>query len=193
MIFRDFATRWLGSRSKIKIALFMLSGGGPAGEREIAKAVGISHVAASKALKEMESVNFLRKARIGNVNVWSLNERGYAYLEAKNLEQLAKNPPLAHLRKRLEEHFGEGYAYAKKVMLFGSIAEGAEKDTSDIDLFILVGKEADKKAVMKRALEVSGPFREFYGNSISPIIMTEKEAGKNQKLVQNISRGIVIK
>ncbi len=193
MIFRDFAIRWLGSKAKLKIALHMLAGAGPVGERELSRAVGLSHVAVGKALKDIAEVNFLRKSRAGNVNIWSLNEKSYACLCAKNLEFLSGNPPLLHLKQSLEVDFGEAYRYMKKIVLFGSIAEGTEKESSDIDLFILLEREEYKKAAMKRVIEISERYKELYGNSISPVIMTETEVKKNAGLIKNIDRGIVIR
>ncbi len=192
MIFRDFAVRLLGSKAKLKIALHMLSGTGPSGERELARSVGLSHVAVGKALKDMESANFLRKAKIGNVNVWSLNGKSYAFL-ACNLEYLARNPPIVDLKQRLEADFGGAYTYIKKVVLFGSIADGRENESSDIDLFLLVGRQEHKQRAMGRVLEVAEFYRERYGNSIHAHAMTETGISRSQQLLENIKRGIVIR
>ncbi|HLD57312.1 MAG TPA: nucleotidyltransferase domain-containing protein [archaeon] len=190
MIFREFNTKFLGTKIKIKIVLYILSGAGPVGERELARSINTSHVGVGKALRDLESVNFLRKTRIGNVNVWSLNEKSFAYF-ATDLQKLAKAQPLIDIKQRIEEDFG-GYNYIKKTVLFGSVAEGTEKDSSDIDLFILVDKEEHKKTALKIVLEKSDYYKERYGNPISPIIMTEKEAEKNPRLMENIRRGLVI-
>ncbi len=191
MIFKDFAVKWLGSKSKLKVVFYFLSGNGPTGERELARALGLSHVAVNKILKDMSSVNFLRSARIGNVNVWSLNEKSYACNRAKDLQLLAKTPALLDLKKNLEADFGS-YSYIKRVVLFGSIAEGTEKESSDIDLFILVDKEASKKSILKAVFGVSDRYKDLYGNRISLLILTEKETKNNKGLMENVGRGIVI-
>jgi len=192
MIFKEFANRLLGSKSKLKIALHFLSDRGPTGERELARSIDISHVAVSKALRDMESVNFLRKSRMGNVNVWSLNEKSYAFNYAKDLQVLAKNPPLLKLKKDLETDLGK-YAPIKRLVLFGSVSEGMEKETSDIDLFILIDKEENKKNILKIVLEVSERYRELYGNRISALILTEKETKNKKSLMENIEKGILIR
>ncbi|MBI4163765.1 MAG: nucleotidyltransferase domain-containing protein [Candidatus Aenigmarchaeota archaeon] len=191
MIFKDFNTKFLGSKIKLKVVLYMLSGAGPVGERELSRAINTSHVGVGNVLRDLESVNFLRKTKIGNVNVWSLNEKSFAY-SATDLQKLAKTQPLPYLKGDLEAHFGQSYAYIKKTVLFGSITEGTEKASSDIDLFILVDKEEHKKAALKIVLEKNDYYKERYGNPISPIIMTEKEAEKNPKLMESIRRGLVI-
>ncbi len=191
MIFKDFPIKWLGSKSKLKVVFYFLSGRGPTGERELARAIDLSHVAVNKILRDMESVNFLKKTRIGNVNMWSLNEKSYAYNHSKDLQLLAKTPPLLDLKRNLEEEFGS-YSYIKRVVLFGSIAEGTEKESSDIDLFILVDKEENKKNILKKVFEISDNYKDLYGNRISPLILTERETKNNKSLMENIGRGMVI-
>lgn len=191
MIFKDFANRWLGSKSKLKVALYFFSGRGPTGERELSRIVGLSHVAVGKILKDMKSVNFLNMSKIGNVNVWSLNEKSYAYKHAKDLQSLAKTQPLMQLKKDLEADFGR-QKNTKKVILFGSISEGLEKEASDIDVFIMVDKTVNKKIVSGKITELSEKYRELYGNNISPTIMTETELNENKSLKENIERGIMI-
>lgn len=191
MIFHDFPSRWLGSVAKIKIVLYMLSGAGPAGEREISRSIGLSHVAVSNALREIGETNFLRKRKIGNVNVWSVNELSYAYMLGKHLDLLAKTPPMLDLRQHLESDFN-GKAI-KKVILFGSIYAGMEKGNSDIDLFLMVENKKDIDSVMKRVASVSEFYKERYGNAISPLVMTEKEFNKNGGIKDNIRKGMIIK
>ncbi len=191
MIFKDFAIKMLGSKSKVKVALYFLSGHGPSGEREIARAVGLSHVAVSTVLADMKSVNFLRKSRIGNVNVWSLNENSYAYKHANDLQSLAKDPPLLHLKRDLESDLGKD-SRIKKLVLFGSIAEGTEKENSDIDIFIMVDNEENRKGVLVKVANISERYNELYGNKISPFVLTQRE-NKSKSLMNNIERGIVIK
>lgn len=193
MILRNFAEGWVGSKAKLKIVLFLLSGIGPTGERELARRISLSHVAVGKALRDLERVNFVSKTNIGNVNVWSVNEKSYAYLVGAHLEELAKTPPLLHLTKNLQADFGEAYSYIERVVLFGSVAEGKETERSDIDVFILVKDSAHKKAALKQALSVSGRYEELYGNALSPVIMTGAETKRNSKLLKNIERGIVIR
>ena len=194
MIFRDFALRWLGSKAKLRIVLHLLSGSGPSTERELARRIGLSHVAVGKALKDLESVNFLRKDRIGTANVWSVNEKGYAYLVAKDLEALAQTPPLRHLVNHLTLDLSEkAYPQVKRVVLFGSIIEGKEEETSDIDVFLQIEGLKDKEAVLRRVLELSEKYQELYGNPISPIIMTGGEAKRNRQLIKNVERGVVIR
>ena len=69
------------------------------------------------------------------------------------------------------------------VMLFGSVAKGAYKQYSDIDVFIVIGGEEDKSAMLRhlykiqKNLEDDGMslFREALPSSISPLIRRREE------------------
>lgn len=191
MIFHDFGSRLLGSVAKTKIVLYMLSGIGPSGEREISRSIGLSHVAVGKALKEIEETNLLTKRKIGNVNVWSVNDQSYAYLIGKDVEKLAKTPPLLDLRENIEKHFS--FKKIKKAVLFGSISEGREKSNSDIDLFLMVEYHDDSVEIKKNIHVISEFYKERYGNALSPFIMTRKEFERAGDIKKKIERGIIIK
>lgn len=192
MIFRNFPEALLGSKAKVKIILFLLSGGGPISERELARRLGFSHVAIGRSLRELRSTSLVRSLRMGNVNVWSLNESSYAR-KALNLEHLAMYPPLLDIKRNLESDFGE--APIKRVVLFGSIPEGREAEDSDIDLFLLVGSEKEKKQALEHVFKIAYKYKERYGNPLSPHILTERESKSpgNRRLMENVNRGIVIR
>lgn len=194
MIFRNFPEALLGSKAKMKIILFLLSGGGPISERELARRLGFSHVAIGRSLHELRSTSLVRSLRMGNVNVWSLNESSYAR-KALNLEHLAMYPPLLDLKRNLESDFGKAYTFIKRVVLFGSIPEGRETEESDIDLFLLVGIEKEKKQALEHAFKIADKYKERYGNPLSPHILTEREANApgNRRLMENVNRGLVIR
>jgi predicted nucleotidyltransferase len=86
-----------------------------------------------------------------------------------------------------------GYA-VKKAVIFGSLAEGREIPSSDIDLFVLIEREGTRKAVLERLIKLADLCLQLYGNSFSPTVMTEKEAKepRNQKLVKAARNGISV-
>jgi predicted nucleotidyltransferase len=85
--------------------------------------------------------------------------------------------------------------YIKKLpviqaVLFGSTARGDEKPNSDIDLFLLVRSQTEKKEVEKSLDELRDRILTIYGNVLSDYILTEKEYGEKQGLgvVKNIKK-----
>lgn len=193
MKFRDFAESLLGSRVKIKLLKYILSEEVISSEREIAKLLGLSHTAVSKTLKEFHESNLISPIRVGNVLVWQLNKDSYAYLLLTHFPDYIKKEPLSDLIVAI----GSGlnyFSYVKKVVIFGSIAEGKELPNSDIDLFVLVEKEVDRKNAMLPLSNLNNITLNKYGNKLSPNIFTYKDLKipRNKKFLENVDKGIVI-
>lgn len=195
MKFRDFAESLLGSRVKIKLVRHLLSEGSLSSERELAKLLGLSHTAVNKALKELHENNLISPMRIGNVLIWQLNKDGYAYqfLSGKFEENIKKNP-LSDLKNDIELPLT--ISSVRKVVLFGSVAEGKEVPNSDIDLFILVeGGKREKDYVLKQAFRLASGVMNKYGNKISPnvLFVQDLKNPKHKKFLDEVSKGIVVR
>lgn len=199
MQFHDFAENLLGTRVKIKVLRKLLTEKFLPSERELATLVGVSHTAAIRALKDFQAANLISPLRVGSSVTWRLNEQSYAYEFLSNIIEGMKTSPLNHLRKMLQSEL-EGIRIKDKIMLikaiiFGSITEGREMPNSDIDLFILVGAEEDRKHLLNSTFPVTGLLvQETYGNKLSPQIFTMKDYTdpKNKKFLENVNKGLVV-
>ena len=174
MKFRNFPESMLGSKVKVKVLMYMLADNMPTSERELSRIIGVSPMAVNKVMKEFHGLNLMSPLKIGNVVSWKLNEKSYAYESLADIRRMAKASPLQDLRERLKEGLaGRGI---KRAEIFGSIAEGTEEANSDIDLLILVKGEKQKGVASLAAKALSQGLIQRYGNSLSPYILTEKEA-----------------
>ncbi len=194
MIFRNFAERMLGSKAKLRVLLYILSEDVPASERETAKILGISHTAVNKIMKEFYDTNLVIPIRIGNVNAWKLNKNSYAFAAVSDIVFLSKNPPLKKLKDDIQGWL-LSYPGVKKAVIYGSLSEGRELPESDIDLFVLLNEEEGlKKNIIKVLSDKIQYCVEFYGNKLSPYVLTIKEATnrKKQRLIKNIENGIKV-
>ena len=189
MKFRGFAENLMGSKVKIKMLRMLLGEETVTSEREIAKMLDVSHGAVNKAMKDFHELNLVSPLRIGNVNAWQINKDSLAYMRLDKkiffpLEDLKEyiRSYLRHLRE------------IKKVVIYGSIADGRELPNSDIDIFILVGIEDDKKKILHNISDMTGICIKKFGNKISPNIFTEKDAKlkRNITLMENILKGILV-
>jgi len=192
MQFREFTRKALGSEGRVRVLLYLLRDRAPTSEREIARILGLSNTAVNKIMKDFYDINLAAPMRVGSAQAWRVNEGSYAYLAIRDLDILAKQPPIEHLKGII---WGELHNYAvKKAVIFGSLAEGRELPGSDIDLFVLVEREDARKAVLEKLSRLAEKCLQLYGNSLSPTVMTEKEAGihKNQKLVEAARKGISV-
>lgn len=191
MKFRDFAEDLFGSRIKMKILRLVIGEETITSERELAKMIGISHGAVNKAMKEFHDINLVTPLRIGNTIAWQINKESFAYEYIYNLKTIFS--PLEHLKALIKnslQHLGA----VKKIVIYGSVADSKELPNSDIDIFILVKKEGDKKIILPNISDLSNICIKNFGNKISPNIFTEKDAKskRNQRLMENISRGILV-
>jgi len=189
MQFREFAEMMLGSKIKIKILRILLSEETITSERELAKMLNVSHGAVNKAMKDFYELNLVSPLRIGNVNAWQINKDSIAYYRLDKKIFF----PLEELKEYIKSslaHLGQ----VKKITIYGSVADGKELPNSDIDIFILVRKEEDKKSILPNVSDLTNICIKKFGNKISPNIFTEKDAKskRNQRLMENISKGIVV-
>jgi len=196
MQFREFAENLLGSRVKVKLLRILLSEETITSERELAKMIGVSHGAVNRALKELHDQNLITPMRVGNVMAWQLNKGSYAYNFLKDFVNVLKKPPFDKLKTMLSGLDNKDDFTIKKVVIYGSVAEGRELPNSDIDLFIAVENEKERKNehLLNWLSFLNQSCIMMFGNKLSPNIFTRKdiENSKNKKFLENIRKGIVI-
>lgn len=192
MQFREFAENLLGSRVKVKIISRLLTDETLTSERELAQLIGASPGAVNRVLKDFHGSNLISPMRIGAATVWNLNKQSYAYQFLIGFPNMLKEQPLEDLKNQIRNQIR--LAAVKKIVLFGSIAEGNEKPRSDIDLFILVEDGPNAKNAFEPINWVKDFFIQRYGNQLSPHIFTPKdlEDPQNKKLLESVSRGIIL-
>ncbi len=182
------------SKTKMKIVKFLLSHEAAMSEREIASVLNVSHMSINRIMKELANINFVNYVAIGKAHLWKVNRKSYAF---KVLSQLIKdlsniNVPLEDLKKTILENVAG--SNIKKVVLFGSVAKGLERENSDIDVFILVKNMKMKKEVETVLERLSNKCFDLYGNRLAPYILTEHEIKKRRNLsvISEINKGIQI-
>ena len=195
MKFRDFAETLLGSKVKVKLISHLLKEESITSERELAKIIGVSHSAVNKALNDFHELNLITPLRVGNVIIWNMNKQSYAYNFLEHFSGKIKESPRDDLLSTIKSYFGF-YKGIKKIVLFGSIAEGKETPNSDIDLLVLVENENIRKKVFRQTENLNSECLAIYGNKVSPQVLTEKEFAliekRNKKFIESIKRGIVV-
>ncbi len=199
MQFRNFAENLLGSKVKIKLLEHLVSEGAITSEREIARLISISPGAVNKTLKEFQNLNLINPMKVGNATVWRLNERSYSYSYLTDFfnKLKSKETPLSDLIETIkilsDLSLWKINTEIKKVILFGSVAEGRELPESDIDLFILVESEKDRKTIIPAIESLNDEFcLRKYGNKLNAHIFTTKdiENPKHKKFLENVMKGI---
>ena len=184
----------LNSKTKLKIVKFLLTHEASMSEREIASILKVSHMSINRTMRELSEVNFVNFVTIGKAHLWKVNRKSYAFKvlsEFTNGVSRIKDP-LDDLKNIILKSTPK--ALVKKVVLFGSVAKGAGKLDSDIDVFFLVKDNKDKEKLGFALEKLSNACLETYGNRLSPYILTEQEVKKKAraKFLSEIDKGIEI-
>lgn len=137
----------INSKTKVKIIKFLLTHKASMSEREIASVLKVSHMSVNRTMRELADINFVDFVTIGKAHLWRVNLKSYAF---RVLSELIKGisgikNPVEDLKKILLRNLPK--TLIKRVVLFGSVAEGSERVNSDLDLFVLVKDKQTKKSL----------------------------------------------
>jgi len=184
----------INSATKINIIKHLMLHESAMSEREIASILKISHMSVNRALKELALYNLVSYSVAGKTHLWKLNRKSYAYAIAdkfvRNTELLES--PLENLKKTILNTLP--LKFIENIILFGSVAKGMEEPNSDIDLFILVKNEKNKKKIQNAVGELSNKCLDEYGNRLEAYILDENEfkQKKDLSLLNEVRKGILI-
>lgn len=148
-------------------------------EREIIRNANISKGSANKILRRLAEQVFLIRTKKGRMVFYRLNTD---YSVVKQLKILRNVWALRHFVSRNRD-------WTKKMILFGSAAEGMDVSESDIDILILTDEKTSLMDSVSR-------FNRRSARKISPIILNAGEFVKMKRddrpLFERIDRGIVL-
>jgi len=184
----------LNSKTKVKIIKFMLTHEASMSEREIASILKVSHMSVNRTMRDLAELNFVNFVTIGKAHLWRVNRRSYAFRVLSGLIKGVSSikGPLEDLKKLLLRNLPK--TLIKRVVLFGSIAEGSERTNSDIDVFVLVKDKQSKEKFEPEIEKLSNICLEVYGNRLALYILTEQEMKqkKSLKVISEINKGLEI-
>lgn len=184
----------IGSKAKVKILKYLFGHQASMSENELAKIVKVSAMTINRLMKELRELNLVSMERVGNANVWSVNKESYAYtILSKIISEISAVPtPLEHLKETLTGNIPK--ELVKKVILYGSVAQGKSRVNSDIDLFILVKSQKEAEELTPHIDKLSSLCLSLYGNRLAPytLIETQLQEKKKLPLLKEIEKGIQI-
>lgn len=142
---------------------------GPLSVRALAVRAGISHTAASRVLKEIDSIGLVTCAPVGRSTAYSL-ERRNTYVQHMLLPAIdAEVTIVDELSADLVETFAGS---SLSLILFGSYAYGEPNDRSDIDVFALAEDERRKQQLDEAAWKSLDLYWAKYGATLSLLSYT---------------------
>lgn len=147
--------------------------------REVSRKTGVSIGAANSILKLLTELDFLTREKKGNLLIYKLNLKEPSVKQFKILSNVFW----------LKQLVSELKLDSRKVVLFGSRAQGTDTKDSDIDLLIIT----TEKESVKKKINVFNRKQERY---IAPIIVDMNEfislKKEDKPLYENIERGIML-
>jgi predicted nucleotidyltransferase len=151
--------------------------------RELARVSGFSHPEVSKVVKQLEESGVLRLQPIGRAYQISLNEESYILRSMIEPMFLAEEETINSLISTIRPFFKNKKIIS--VVIFGSVAKGQERETSDVDLLIIA---EDRDTANECAAEASNATVLKFGTALSPLIMDKQKfiRKRNEKLVKSI-------
>ena len=148
-------------------------------EREVVRRSRVSKGSANKMLRLLAALGLLTRERKGRMVFYTLNPKEATVRQFKILANVFA---LKKLTNRLKEN-------SRKVILFGSCAQGTDVKDSDIDLFVLASAKDSVRTSISE-------YNRSSKRKIAPIIVDANEFVKlkreDKPLYENVERGIVL-
>jgi predicted nucleotidyltransferase len=157
--------------------------------RELSGYCGVSVRGTIDILTLFERYGFIKSRRVGKSILWKLNENHH-------LTKLLIMPTFKAEKYSIENLKREISMVVKKfpvenAVIYGSVARGDERPDSDIDLLLVVKKRG--KFVDELQNKLRGKILEFFGNTLSILVCTEKEYKKiSAGLKKELEKGIIV-
>ena len=148
-------------------------------EREVIRETKVSKGSANAILRKLTYLGFLTRERKGRMVFYRLKTKDPVVRQFKVLANIYMlSDPLNQLRQN-----------SRRIVLFGSSAQGIDVKGSDIDLFILSSEEGRVKKIVSE-------FNQKHERRISTIVVDANEfvrlKREDRPLYENIERGIVL-
>ncbi len=148
-------------------------------QREVVRKANVSLGSANKILKMLADLDFLTRERRGKMLFYRLNAKDPV---ARQFKVLVNVYALRELLRQIKED-------SRRIIMFGSCAEGTDVKESDIDLFVLA---SEKESIRRKISE----FNRKSERKIAPIVVSANEFAKMKRedraLYENVERGIVL-
>ncbi|MFH1860992.1 MAG: winged helix-turn-helix domain-containing protein [bacterium] len=172
MHFQDTFDTVLGQRSKVKLLRYLFSCHEELTGRQIAKKIGLSHLKAHQALKELADQGIVCVKIVGNAMIYQINPNNL--LARDILKPLFKSEK--ELLLTLCDHITKRFKiFAVSLILFGNVIHGEEEDGNNIDILLVVRDEMNLRAVEKEVeVEINEVYQSF-GNYLRPLIIKADE------------------
>ncbi len=162
---------------QIILKFFATHSGATLYESEIAKSIQISVGSANQSLKELSRKEMVSLEKRGNMNFYSLNLDNPLVRQFKITQTISELNGLINKLKPL----------TKRIILFGSCAEGLDTENSDIDMAIVSQEEQEVRKLIKQQ-KTTREIQSLIFNSKDFLALPDKD----KPLYERIQKGIIL-
>lgn len=146
-------------------------------EREVQEATGVSKAGANNALRSLVADRLVEIEKKGRLSLYHVDPKNPQIQQLKVLINLLE----------IDELLASLTGLSEKIILFGSVAAGADSEDSDIDLFVLSNiPEAVRKVVEKKSTD-----RQIHLVVRKPLDYVASKK-KDRLFYDEVSRGIIL-
>jgi predicted nucleotidyltransferase len=146
--------------------------------RELARMARASPSQINTALHSLEDTGLICRDIVGRAHSWRMDKR---HALAPTLITLFREEAESLVALKAEIQTLVEKLPVKRAILFGSVARGDERPTSDVDLLAIVGSRADKEKVEEALSGASLDFTIKFGNPLSAIVMEERQVRRTDR------------
>lgn len=179
----------LGQISKVKILRFLINSQAQLNGREIAKNVGLSHVKAHTALKELAGHGLINMRSVGNSLVYWLNEEHFLIKEVIRPAFEKENGAFGYIIRIILKEIKPPRPLS--IILFGSFAKGSPSADSDIDIMIVYPHQKNKELIAKELSEAEKKITSLFGNHLSVALFKIEEFQRKLKKKDNFINEVI--
>ncbi|MGC2288769.1 MAG: nucleotidyltransferase domain-containing protein [Thermoplasmata archaeon] len=176
----------LGNRIRLRLLRILARTGGQGlTGRELARMCGASSSQTIASLQRLEDSGLILRDIAGRAHIWRFAD-GHALGPVLTSLFRAEAESLTTLKKDIESVIRNLPVH--RAVLFGSVARGDERPTSDVDLLVVVRSRADKGRVEEALGAASIDFATKFGNPLSSLVIEERQlrSPPNPSLLTNI-------
>ena len=150
--------------------------------RELARTCGFSHPEVSNVVKELEKRAVIKLQPVGRAYQIALNEESYILSIVEQLFE-AEEKAIEELIKTIRPFFKNKAIIS--ALIFGSVARGEEKESSDLDLLVIT---KDKDIAIECAANATDAILPKFGIALSPLVMKKEHvtARQNKKFIASV-------
>lgn len=166
--------------SKLKVLRFLIRTDAELSGREIAKAVGISHVICNHSLQELSHHGVIRMRKAGRSILYSINKDHILVRDFLAPLFLKENKLFSLLKKLILENVSDPVPVS--IVLFGSqIEKERARADSDFDLLVVLPDEKNLKRFKQEIAQSEAKIERIFGNRVALLIMKKSEFLKRKE------------